>query len=183
MVPGLGILGRYGMVRYQLIQQLETDTMASVTLATLKGDFFDGHLHLEVRQVMEEEGEEDHPSKGSTSRVVLVAYLGVPRRGRTLNNKTVAQQMVSALVESVGTSTTQRVRQTLARRSIGKRFKVASSQRASDRRKSRFQREQLIEDMAEDRRRKWQRGNPNAGRWTPTGDRMKSPGGGPSRGW
>jgi hypothetical protein len=29
--------------------------------------------------------------------------------------------------------------------------------------------------MAEDRRRRWQRGNPDAGRWRPSGDRMKSP--------
>ena len=170
MVPGLGVMGRCGIVRYQITQQVETDNVASVTVATLKGDFFDGQLHLEARKV----------EKGS--KVVLVAHLGVPRRGRKMN-KTVAKRVVSALVESMGTSTSQRVRQTLARRSIGKRFKVASSQRASERRRSRFDREKLIEDMSEERRRKWQRGNPNAGRWTPTGDRMRSPGGGPSRGW
>jgi hypothetical protein len=98
-------------------------------------------------------------------------------------NKAVAKKVVSDLVESLGTSTSQRTRQHLARRSIGKRFKLASSQRASERRKSRFDREKKIEDMSEERRRKWQRGNPDAGRWRPTGDRMRSPGGGPSRSW
>jgi hypothetical protein len=29
--------------------------------------------------------------------------------------------------------------------------------------------------MAKDRRRKWQRQNPDAGRYRPSGDRMKSP--------
>lgn len=160
MVPGLGAMGRYGLIRWQITQQQETDRDTSVTLTSLKGDFFDGQIHLEARKYR--------------SKVVLRAHLGVPKRGRKMNKK-VASKVVNDLVESLGSSVSQRTRQSLARRSIGKRFKVASHTRASERRKTRFDREKLIEDMAEDRRRKWQRGNPDAGRYRPSGDRQRSP--------
>lgn len=168
LVPGLGFMGRCGIVHYQITQQLETENRASVTWETHKGDFFDGQIHLEVQKC--------------GSEVVLVAHLGVPKRGRKIK-KAVAKKIVGDLIESLGTSTSQRARQNLARRSIGKRYKVASGQRASERRKSRFDREKAIEDMSEERRHRWQRGNPDAGRWRPSGDRMRSPDGGPSRGW
>ena len=35
--------------------------------------------------------------------------------------------------------------------------------------------ERKMEEMAEDRRRRWQRSNPDAGRYRPSGDRMRSP--------
>jgi len=160
MVPGLGILGRYGLIRWQITQQLETDKDASVTLTSLKGDFFDGQIHLEARKYR--------------SKVVIRAHIGVPKRGRKLSKGT-ASKVVNDLVESIGASASQRTLQNLARRSIGKRYKSASHTRASERRKTRFEREKEIEDMSEDRRRKWQRQNPDSGRYRPSGDRQRSP--------
>jgi hypothetical protein len=160
MVPGLGAIGRYGLIRWQITQQLETDRDASVTLTSLKGDFFDGQIHLEARRYR--------------SKVVLRAHLGVPKRGRKMNKK-IASKVVNDLVESVERSISQRTRQSLARRSIGKRFKSASHARALERRSTRFDREKEIEEMAEDRRRRWQRTNPDAGRYRPSGHRQKSP--------
>lgn len=169
MVPSLGSFGRCGIIRWQITQRIETDKVAGVTFATLKGNSFDGQIHLEARM--------------RKSRVVIVAHLGVPKkRGRKIK-KSVARKIVNDFVESLATSTSQRTRQNLARRSVGKRFKVASSQRASERRKSRSDREREIEEMSKERRRRWQRGNPDAGRWRPSGDRMRSPDGGPSRSW
>jgi len=173
LVPGLGILGRCGMVRYQITQQSERENIVSVTLTTLKGDFFDGQIHFEIQK---------KKLKKSKRRIIINIHLGIPKRGRKINKK-LGMKIVKDLMESVERSISQRVRQNLARRSVGKRFKMGSTQRAKERRKSRSDREKLIEDMAEDRRRKWQRGNPNAGRWTPTGDRMRNPSGGPSRSW
>ena len=160
MVPGLGSFGRYGLVRWQVTSQIETDKDVSVTLATLKGDFFHGQIHIEARKFR--------------SKVVLTTHIVVPKRGKKLKKK-IASKIVSDVSQSLESSITQRTRQNLARRSIGRRFKLASHARASERRKTRFDREKEIEEMAEDRRRKWQRSNPDAGRYRPSGRRQRSP--------
>ncbi len=160
MVPGLGAIGRYGLIRWQITQQSETEKYASVTMTTLKGDFFDGQIHLEAKKYR--------------SKVVLTAHIAVPKGGRKLSKST-ASKLVLDLVQSLGASASQRTRQHMARRSIGRRFKSASHERATERRKTRFDRERKIEDMAEDRRRRRQRQNPDAGHYRPSGDRQRSP--------
>lgn len=160
LVPGLGALGRYGLVRWQVTQQLETHKQACVTLTSLKGDFFDGQIHLEAQRYR--------------SKVLLSVHLAVPRRGRRIS-KRIASRMVHDLAQSLKTSTMQRTRRSIAQRSVGKRFKEAGHTRANERRQSRHTREKAIEGMSEDRRRRWQRGNPDAGRYRPSGNRQRSP--------
>jgi hypothetical protein len=161
MVPGLGDYGRYGLVFWQVTRQLETDKDSSLTLTTLKGmGFFDGQIHCEIKKYR--------------SKIVVTVHLAVPKRGRKIS-KAMATKIVDELAQSLSNSASQRTQQTLARRTQGKRFQSASHNRAQERRKSRFQREKQIEEMAEERRRKWQRTNPDAGRYRPSGDRQRSP--------
>jgi hypothetical protein len=64
-MAGVSWLGQCGIVQqYQITQQLERDQVASVMLVTLKGNFFDGQIHLEAGQVEEKEG---------SKKVVLLA--------------------------------------------------------------------------------------------------------------
>lgn len=161
LVPGLGSFGRYGLIHWQATLQLESDKDASVTLTTLKKmGIFDGQIHVQVQKYR--------------SKILISAHLAVPKRGRKIR-KAMAIKIVNELVESLGASATQRTRQSLARQSQGKRFKSGSHRRANERRKTRLDRETQIEEMSEDRRRKWQRGNPDAGRYRPSGDRQRSP--------
>lgn len=161
VVPGLGDFGRFGLMYWQVTHQMESDKDSSLTLTTLRGmGFFDGQIHFEIKKYR--------------SKVSVRVHLVVPKHGRKLP-KGIATKMVNELAQSLGTSASRRTEQTLARQSQGRRFKSASHRRATERRQSRFEREKLIEEMSEDRRRKWQRGNPDAGRYRPSGDRQRSP--------
>ena len=161
VVRGLGDFRRYGLIFWQVSRQMESDKDASLTLTTVQGKgFFDGQIHFEVKKYR--------------SKVLIITHLVVPKRGRKIA-KGKASEIVDALAQSLATSASQRTQQTLARQSQGRRFKSASQRRAAERRQSRFEREKLIEEMAEDRRRKWQRSNPDAGRYRPSGDRQRSP--------
>ena len=132
-----------------------------MTLTTLKGmGFFDGQIHFDMKKYR--------------SKLVINVHLAVPKRGRKMG-KVLASRIVQELADSLATSASRRTEQIVARQVQGKRFKSASHRRAKERRQSRFEREKLIEEMAEDRRRKWQRNNPDAGRYRPSGDRQRSP--------
>ena len=50
-----------------------------------------------------------------------------------------------------------------------------ASIKASKKRNTRSSKERAIEEMAADRRRRWQRNNPNVGYYRPSNDRMKNP--------
>eukprot|EP00934_Nitzschia_sp_Nitz4_P008607 Nitzschia sp. Nitz4//scaffold36_size144017//40195//41547//NITZ4_003076-RA/size144017-processed-gene-0.72-mRNA-1//-1//CDS//3329549426//8597//frame0 len=160
VVPGLGFLGRYGLVRWQVTHQLETHRHASSTLTSLKGDFFGGQIHIEAQKYR--------------SKVLLAVHLAVPKRSRRMN-KRIAQKLVDDLVKSLGVSVSQRCRRSLASQTMGRRFKEAGHAQASERRTVRFDREKKMEEMSDDRRRRWQRSNPNAGQYRPSGDRQRSP--------
>jgi hypothetical protein len=161
VVPGLGNFGRFGLVHWQVTHQMESDNQSSLTLTTVKGKgFFDGQLHIQIERL--------------DSKVLVTTHLAVPKNGRKISQR-IAMEIVEGMTESIVSSATQRSKQTLARTMQGKRFKSASHRRAGERRGQRHLREKLIEEMSEDRRRKWQRQNPEGGRWRPSGKRLMSP--------
>jgi hypothetical protein len=164
VVPGLGNLRRQGLVFWRATEQTETEGAASLTLTTLKGmGFFDGQIHITALKVPEHDG-----------MIMIRVSLAVPHGGRKISKKSgelIVQDIAKALIQS----TTRRTQQFLARKSQGRRFKQSASRRADVRRKTRFERERLLEQMAEDRRRRWQRSNPDAGRYRPSGHRQRSP--------
>mmetsp|Transcript_8922 Transcript_8922/g.26530 ORF Transcript_8922/g.26530 Transcript_8922/m.26530 type:complete len:546 (-) Transcript_8922:1430-3067(-) len=169
VVPGLGNLGRYGLMFWKATSETSQKSSTApssqtLTLTTLKGKgFFDGQIHIDVRKIPHLDG-----------MVLVQVSLAVPKGGRKLNAKT-SEQLVETIAQSFAQSVSRRTRQRLARQSQGKRFKDTGSRRATDRRNVRFERERLLEEMASDRRRRWQKTNPDAGRYRPSGHRMRSP--------
>lgn len=172
VVPGLGNLGRYGLVFWKATSETTQKSTASpssssrstLTLTTLKGKgFFDGQIHLEVNKIPNHDG-----------MLLVQVSLAVPKGGRKLSKK-VSERLVEEMARSLIQSASRRTQQRLARQSQGKRFKESGSRRASDRRNTRFERERMLEEMAVDRRRRWQTNNPDAGRYRPSGRRMLSP--------
>lgn len=164
VVPGLGNFGRHGLVFWKATHQSESEDTATVTLTTLKGmGFFDGQIHIAAMKIPEEDG-----------MIQVRVSLAVPKGGRTIS-KTTGQKIVQEMADAIVKSCSRRTKQILARKSQGRRFKLSASRRANARRKTRFDREKLLEQMAEDRRRRWQRSNPDAGRYRPSGHRQRSP--------
>jgi len=169
VLPGLGKFSRYGLIFWRATSestQKSTSSSASstLTLTTLKGKgFFDGQVHIDVRKIPQHDG-----------MLVVQASLAVPKGGRKLN-KQKAQTLVDEVARSILLSSSRLTKQRLSRQMQSKRFKDSGKKRADDRRKERFDRERLLEEMATDRRRRWQKNNPDAGRYRPSGDRMRSP--------
>jgi hypothetical protein len=133
-----------------------------LVLKTVPGYHWDGEIHVVV-------------SRDDESDDVLVQVgLVVPPKGRAIS-KSVAEAIVTAFVESISTSIRTRTRQNLSRSRQSSSFQRHARDRAGRRRQSRQRKERELEEMAADRRRRWQRQNPNAGHYRPSGDRMRSP--------
>jgi hypothetical protein len=165
VVPGIGDFRRRGLVHWQVTQQGESDEQASLTLTTLKGlSHWDGQLHFSVERT----------TQNQPPRILLQVHFVVPRQGKKLSVRQ-AQRIAAALVHSWSTSTRRRTQLSLARQSQSSRFQGKAARRASERRHQRHQKEMDIEEMSEDRRRRWQRNNPDAGRYRPSGARQQSP--------
>jgi len=171
VVPGLGNFGRYGLVFWRTTSETSqksasssATSSATLTLATLKRrGFFDGQIHIDVRKIPQHDG-----------MLVVQVSLAVPKGGRKIRKAT-GERIVEEMARSILLSASRRTKQRLSRQLQGKRFKDVGSRRATDRRNTRFERERLLEEMATDRRRRWQKQNPDAGRYRPTGHRMRSP--------
>jgi len=171
VVPGLGNFGLvkgYGLSYWMVTDQtgqIATSSLSlpsTLTLTTLKGKgFFDGQIHFDVRT--------DHDGM-----LIVQVSLAIPKGGRKISNKN-GMRLVEEMARSILQSSSRRTQQRLARQSQGKRFKESGRSRATNRRQQRFERERLLEEMAEDRRRRWQKKNPDAGHYRPSGRRMLSP--------
>ena len=172
-VPGLGDFGRYGLVYMQVSQFAESDVETSITFTTLKGlSAWNGQLHLRVMKTKKEKTTKTrHP--GAT--IICQGHLVVPKKGGKKLNQQLATNLLDALVGSLVQSTSRRTQQTLARHYQSHRFHDKAHRRATERRSFRFAKEQELEEMAADRRRRWQRTNPDAGRYRPSGVRQQSP--------
>ena len=169
VVPGLGNLGRYGLMHWRVTSETtekatSSTSSSTLTLTTLKKKgFFDGQIHIDVRKIPQHDG-----------MLVVQVSLAVPKGGKKLQSQK-AQILVDEMARSLLQSASRLTKQRLSRQMQGKRFKDTGSKRAENRRKERFDRERLLEEMATDRRRRWQKQNPDAGRYRPSGRRMQSP--------
>jgi hypothetical protein len=161
VIPRSGDWGRYGLQPLQVVAQSEESDYIQIRYSTLEGGVFDGQIHVVAERI------------SNTSVVVKVKVL-LPKKGRKLNRKLatlVATTICSSIARSIRTEANKR----LTRQLQGRRFTEKANLRAAERREFRHNREKEIEEMAADRRRRWQRGNPDAGRYRPSGHRMKSP--------
>ena len=161
VVPRLGDWGRFGLTYWQVTRNSESESSSTMTLTTLKGlSHIDGQLHIVAEK--------------RKNGLVLKVHFVVPRKGKKINVRK-GEALVSTLVSSLATSTRRRTQQALARQSTSSRYQGKARSRATQRRHQRFQKEKEIEEMAEDRRRRWQRNNPDAGRYRPSNRRQQSP--------
>lgn len=172
VVRGLGDWGGYGLLPLRRVSpegvlDAEASTVA-LTLNTVKGAHFDGQIHIQLD--LENNGNDADGVQELTVRVTLLTP-----KGGSAPRKAVAERIVQALHESLVASVRTRTRQALARQSQSARFQQAARDKATMRRNSRSAKERAIEEMAADRRRRWQRQNPNSGSYRPSGDRMRSP--------
>jgi hypothetical protein len=164
VVPGLGNLGRHGLMFYKVTNEVYLDGSASLTLTTLKNaGFFDGQIHIQVERLPDHDG-----------MLLVQVSLAVPKEGHRIS-KRMGQLIVSEIAQSLVQSSARRTKQILARKSQNRRYKESGKRRANERRQTRNDRERLLEEMAEDRRRRWQRSNPNAGSYRPSNRRQMSP--------
>ena len=165
VVKGLGDWNRYGWVGLTATSEQQLDKSKEKelysTLSTWQNGHFDGQIHVSI-------------VKHGDDNMVVRVYLLIPKQGTKLSRK-YAMVIVENLASSIAASIQTRTQQSFARRMQSSAFAKRAKQRAQKRRKSRFDKEQSIEEMATDRRRRWQRSNPNAGHYRPSGDRMRSP--------
>ncbi|GAX13303.1 hypothetical protein FisN_17Hh244 [Fistulifera solaris] len=166
IVSRLGDWGRFGL-QPLLVTHMESSTNEEeqeeemeLTLGTMKGGHFDGYIQIGVRL------------KDSTLTLQTAMYF--PKSGKALS-QSVALRIVEQLNASLEKSMRTRTKQSLARRSQSSNLSGSARRQALKRRHSRFAKEQAMEEMAAERRRRWQRSNPNSGSYRPSGDRMRSP--------
>jgi hypothetical protein len=166
IVNKVGDWGRWGIMPVQITQKQENDLETSLTYTSLKGSHFAGQIRVSAEKIK--------AKKGTKPSVVLLVQLAIPKKAHRISSRA-AVDIVESLSHSVVASVKTRTSQSLARRSQSSSFKNKTQKSAEDKRHIRFQKEKELEEMAEDRRRKWQRNNPNSGRYRPSGDRQRSP--------
>jgi hypothetical protein len=164
VVAGMGDLNRFGLQPLRVTSESDSKERLSLTLSTLKGGHCDAQLHVSIER-----------STTERSVVDIRTSFVFPRSGRKTLGRSVALRIIQGLNESIETSLRTRMRQSIARRSQSSHFQGKAQSRAKERRDTRSSKERAMEEMAEDRRRRWQRKNPNTGSYRPSGDRMRSP--------
>ena len=84
-------------------------------------------------------------------------------------------KLCDGLSQSVAKSIVLQAKQTLSRQLQSKNYSKQARARAAEKRTVRHNSMVKLEEMAEKRRRRWQRNNPDAGHYRPSGFRMQSP--------
>jgi hypothetical protein len=151
--PGFGDFRRYALLSFVVTEQPSDQRLI---LSTAKGSYFDGQLIIDIIATP------DHHHRVRVSMIVI--------KGRALP-KTFLADMASSIAKSLQA----RTRQVLARRSQSERYRTSSQAYVAQRRAQRDVKAREMEEMNADRRRRWQRTNPNAGQYRPSGERMRSP--------
>ena len=134
---------------------------------TLKGAHFDGEIRISVDRIMLKE--EDDSASDTDSLIVSVTFV-VPKKGRKMKKK-LAQKLVSSLAASIATSITSETRKKIARQPQSKNYRSKVSSFAKERRTLKAINNQKLEEMAEDRKRRWKR--KGEGRYRPSGRRIE----------
>jgi len=188
VVKKLGDWGRYGLLPLRVTYEStdrssedidddddDDDDRLQLVLTTLQGGHFDGQIHIFISSISAANGDNDDDETSPPLLQVTVRLLVPKQRKCKAPSLAVAQSICQGLAESVAASLRTRTRQSVARAAQSHHYGSAARRRAAERRNRRSEKERALEAMAADRRRRWQRSNPNAGSYRPSGDRMKSP--------
>jgi hypothetical protein len=152
--PGFGDFRRYALLSFVVTEQPSDQRLV---LSTAKGSYFDGQLIIDIIATPDH-----HHHRVRVSMIIV--------KGRALP-KTFLSDMANSIVKSLQA----RTRQVLARRSQSEHYRASSQAYVAKRRAQRDVKARGMEEMDADRRRRWQRTNPNAGQYRPSGERMRSP--------
>lgn len=172
VMKSMGDWKRYGIQPLKVVEEEKSQDTSSVVYYTLQGGHFDGQLKVAVEKDNEDKS---HP------RITVIVSLLIPKGGRKIGTK-LASQMVSMLAESITTSTMTVARQTCSRKLQSTIYRDKAKSRAILKRHIAFETMQKMEEMAADRRRRWQRKNVGSGgSYRPTG--CRPPEGGPRYGF
>lgn len=173
VMKGLGDWNRYGIQPLQVVSESENLNSKTIIYNTLKGGEIDGELTFSIKK------QNNNDDSNAEPRVVVCVSLLIPKRGRKIKDK-LATKLVSLFAESIATSSITEAKQILSRELQSSIYRGRARQRAAEKRHTAFENMQKMEEMAEERRRKWQRSNPDAGRYRPSGNMRRGPGGGPN---
>ena len=168
VVKSMGDWKRYGIQPLKVASEEKSKDVASVIYYTLQGGHFDGELKISVEKNLDD---------ASDPSITVIVTLLMAKGGRKVNTK-LASKMASMLADSITTSTLTAARQTHSRKMQSTIYRGKARSRATEKRHFAFDNMQKMEEMAEDRRRKWQRNNKGSGgSYRPTG--CRAPDGGP----
>lgn len=169
VMKSMGDWRRYGIQPLMVASEEKSTNVSSVIYYTLQGGHFDGELNISVRK--------DVDASQSDPSITVIVTLLIGKGGRKVNAR-LASKMVALLADSIATSTLTAARQTLSRKLQSTIYRGKAKSRAMEKRHIAFDNMQKMEEMAEDRRRKWQRNNKGTGgSYRPTG--CRPPDGGP----
>jgi hypothetical protein len=180
VVPGLGDWGRYGLLPLLVWPLYDGDEQSvSLRLTVAPGGHWDGDIVVSVTVLPTPSNESetnDESMDDSLSVQVRVTLLSPTGRDCVAPTRAMATTLTRALARSVAMSLHQRVGlvQTRSRQSLT--LQSATRQFALTKRGHRSRLERQMEEMAVERRRKWQRRNPSGtSNYRPSGERMRSP--------
>ncbi len=170
VMKSMGDCNRFGIQPLRLCSEYDSDNEKTVGYYTLKGGQFDGELKFSINRI--------HGDDDDEPRLVVSVTLLIPSRGRKIKSR-LASKMLALLSESIATSSITEAKQILSRELQSTIYRGRAKTRAAEKRHTAYENMRKMEEMAEERRRRRQRSNPNTGRYRPTG--ISRPGGGPSR--
>ena len=197
----LGDFNRFGIQPLAIAREenvcLSTVDISEIAFYTVKGGHFDGELLIAIEKWTKDSNDntidddddelENETSESDVSmdeinhnnskdiQVVVNVSLLIPKKGRKVSKK-LAKQLVSSISNSISSSIMIEAKKNISRTKQLGMLKQNTQKYAKQRRFERSENVKKIEEMAKDRKRRWQRGSTgNGGRFRPSGDRMKSP--------
>lgn len=152
-LKSMGSLNRYGLQPLRVASEEKSEDSLSVFYYTLQGGHFDGELKVTIEKGVDED---DEPT------ITVTVTLLFPKGGKSIHTK-LASNMCSMMANSITTSALTTARQNLSRKLQSSIYRGKAKSRATEKRHIAFENIQKMEEMAADRRRRWQRANPGAG--------------------
>jgi hypothetical protein len=176
IVPGMGDWGRYGLLPLHFEPISEGENDVSLTMTVESGGHWDGQIRMAVVAIESSSSDEASASGNPLPRKIAVRVAIVVPVGGKAPPQWMAERMTQELARSLTASIHIRTQQSRARSGQSQRYRRTAQDRALFRRTNRHRLEEQMEDMAVDRRRRWQRKNPGGtSNYRPTGERMRNP--------
>jgi hypothetical protein len=180
IVPGMGDWGRYGLLPLHIdtaaVNDDDEEDDLHLTLTVASGGHWDGQIHIAIVPLQPSKpNDDDNVDMDLPTKIVVRVSIVVPEKAKAPSQQ-VAVLITEYIVRSMVASIQMRTQQSVARSMQSQQYSQSAHDRAQYRRTNRNVLERQMEDMAIDRRRRWQRQNPSGvSNYRPSGERMRSP--------